>query len=125
MLYNKKPYNPESSLSGRRLIIFDWLINNHDRGSNAGNYLISKLDQYVIGIDHSVSFVGHDKTARADKVPYYRMDFLNDFEFYQKLTSASPEQIKQALQGLNPQRIDEFFERYNKLISDFRLVLKL
>jgi hypothetical protein len=117
------PFDPDTSISGRRLRIFDWLINNHDRGSNAGNYLISNTDDYIIGIDHSVSFVGHDKQARSDKVPYYKDEFLQDRELYNKLTSVSREEIRQALEGLNPKRIDEFFERYDQLILDFKKVL--
>ena len=123
LIYKEVTFDPDLSLSGRRLRIFDWLINNHDRGSNAGNYLVSNVDSYIIGIDHSVSFVGHDKAARSDKIPYYKSEFLNDVEFYNKLTSASREEIRKSLEGLNPVRIDEFFERYDKLIADFEKVL--
>lgn len=123
ILHNEVIFDPDLTLSGRRLRIFDWLINNHDRGSNGGNYLISGIDSYIFGIDHSVSFVGHDKAARSDKVPYYKPEFLNDVEFYNKLTSVSREEIRKSLKGLNPVRVDEFFERYNKLITDFESVL--
>lgn len=118
-------YDIEGTPSGRRLIIFDWLINNHDRGSNAGNYFIADSDGYVYGIDHSVSFVGHDKQARSDKVPYYKKEFLKDLKFYELITSASESDIRDALEDLNPVRIDEFFERFEKLKKDFREVLDI
>lgn len=123
VLLNGQELKVDEILSGRRLRIFDWLINNHDRGSNAGNYLVAKSDGYIFGIDHSVSFVGHDKQAREDKVPYYTPDFLKDREFYNKLTAVSKDQIRQALSGLNPVRIDEFMQRYDRLIADFQKAL--
>lgn len=123
LLRDGKQFNIEDSLSGRRLRVFDWLINNHDRGSNAGNYLVSDIDSYIIGIDHSVSFVGHDKKARSDKIPFYTNLFLEDLSFYLKLKSASKGDIAKSLEGLNPQRILEFFERYDQLMNDFEKVL--
>jgi hypothetical protein len=123
LIRNESEFQVEDYLSGRRLRVFDWLINNHDRGSNAGNYLISDLDGYVIGIDHSVSFVGHDKQARADKVPFYKEKYLDDPEYYFKYKSVPKEKIKLALDGLNPVRINEFFERFDKLILDFKKVI--
>ena len=123
LLFEGKEFDPDSSQSGRRLRIFDWLINNHDRGSNAGNYLVSLNDTHVIGIDHSVSFVGFDKVAREDKVPYYKKDFLTDREMYTKLTAVTEADIRDALKGLNPVRVDEFLIRYKALIKDFEKVL--
>ncbi len=123
LVRNGREYKVEKSLSGRRLRIFDWLINNHDRGSNAGNYLVSAVDGVLIGIDHSVSFVGHDKVAKPGKVPVYTQFFLDDREFYQKLRSASREEIRASLKGLSKTRITEFFERYDELMADFAKVL--
>lgn len=119
LLLDGKPFDPDTTVSGRRLRLFDWLINNHDRGTNAGNYMISKLDQTLLGVDHGVSFVGHDKTADPGKVPYYKKEFLADKEFYQKLTSRSRAEISAALKGLNPVRVEEFLQRHDKLTTDF------
>ncbi len=115
----------EDHLAGRRLRIFDWLINNHDRGTNAGNYLVSEVDKFIIGIDHSTSFIGHDKQARKDKVPFYKGEFLNDKEFYFRLKSASENEIRGALKDLNPVRVEEFLERYKILIENFERILKI
>lgn len=124
LLFDGNEFDPDQSQSGRRLRIFDWLINNHDRGSNAGNYLVSLNDGHVIGIDHSVSFVGHDKAAREDKVPYYKKTFLTDRELYSKLTSVSESEIRQILTGLNPVRVEEFLIRYKELLKDFEKELE-
>lgn len=123
LLKDNVEYLAEDSLAGRRLRIFDWLINNHDRGSNAGNYMVANNDGYIFGIDHSVSFVGMDQTAREDKVPFYEKKWLKDRELYQMLTSASKEQIAKEIDMINPVRIDEFFARYDELMADFRKVL--
>lgn len=123
LLFKGNEFKIDRVISGRRLRVFDWLINNHDRGSNAGNYLISDIDGVVIGIDHSVSFVGMDKQARSDKAPYYREKFLNDAEFFAKLTSKTEVEIRESLRGLNPTRIEEFLGRYQQLLNEFRRVL--
>jgi hypothetical protein len=119
LLKSKIPFEPDQYLSGRRLRLFDWLIKNHDRGSNAGNYMVSRLDGYIYGIDHSVTFVGMERIPREDKVPYYTLEGLNDLEFYKKINSASVEQIRQTLKELNPTRIDEFLARWRQLNQDF------
>ncbi len=123
LFLNDQEFSVDSFLSGRRLRIFDWLINNHDRGSNAGNYLVSKIDGFIYGIDHSTAFVGHDKQARADKVPYYESTFLQDRELYDLMRSPSREVLTRALRHLNSVRVPEFFQRYDHLVNEFESTL--
>jgi hypothetical protein len=123
LLKDNIEYLVEDSLAGRRLRIFDWLINNHDRGTNAGNYMVAKSDGYIFGIDHSVTFVGMDQAARADKVPFYDKKWLKDREFYQMLKSATKEKIAEEIDMIKPIRVEEFFTRYDELMVHFKEVL--
>lgn len=128
--------------TGRWLKVFDWWINNHDRGSNHGNYMISDIgdalrknvrDQVGVdlsvvhkevgGIDHGVSFVSVKKQARADKVPSYSAsDF--DIELYRRFSTRTEKDIRESLQGLKSARIDETVERYRILLEEMGAIFR-